>query len=175
MDYMFHNMGRIGQDKTDNSQRNVQNTRFAQSTVANYFSDGNQTLRDTVKFASQQPTMIAHGVAHGHGLNGNVVDYESVLLLRQEQERPLEKLMLNPRPFLTVPYLGRGAFHADVEDGLHRGNMVWEPKSQSTIMSKSFMDYTLPPDHEKHAVTDIEEEALDGWQRGGHSTRTAQV
>lgn len=172
MDYMFNNLGRIGQDKEDNSQRNLQNVRFANSVVSNYFSDSNNTLKNSVNFATKQPTMQVSGMVRGHGLNGNAVDYESLLLLKQEQNRPLEKLSLNPRPFLTVPYLGRGAFEPDVEMSLRRGDMKWEKKSESTVMDKSFMDYYLPPNYQQQEThEEVEEAVMDGWMRGGLPSR----
>lgn len=171
LDYTFHNLGRIGQDKEDNSQRTMQNTRFANATVANYFSETNSTLDNTVKFAITQPTMIANGLVNGKGLNGNVVDLESILILKTEQERPLERLSLNPRPFVTVPYLGKGAYDYEAESGLRRGDMVWEPKSESTIMDQSFMNYHLTPEYESNHVPEVEEIAMNGWIRGGASSR----
>ena len=38
-DYMFNNMGRIGNDKIDQSQKNVHNTKFANHMLADYFSE----------------------------------------------------------------------------------------------------------------------------------------
>jgi hypothetical protein len=171
LDYTFHNLGRIGQDKEDNSQRTVQNTRFANATVANYFSETNTTLENTVKFATSQPTMTTSGTVKGKGLNGQMVDIESILMLKIEQERPLEKLSLQPRPFLTVPYLGKGIYQPHVESGLRRGDMIWEPKGESTIMDKSFMNYHLPPDYESNDIPEVEEMAMNGWIRGGISSR----
>jgi hypothetical protein len=58
-----------------------------------------------------------------------------------------------------------------------QGENSQDKKSVSTIMTKSFMNYTMyPVDSEmKNRVTDtrntIEESALDGWVRGGVQTR----
>ena len=55
--------------------------------------------------------------------------------------------------------------------------MANEKKSVSTIMEKSFADYALYPTDSKmeEQVNDashtVEEAALDGWIRGGESTR----
>ena len=37
-DFMFNNMGRIGSDLTDNSQRNISNERYSGYILNNYFS-----------------------------------------------------------------------------------------------------------------------------------------
>lgn len=175
MDSMFNNFGRIGYDQTDNTQRNVQNTRFANYSLSNYFSDN--LTDDTVRFACAQPTMMVSGTAQGKGLNRNVVDYESILNIKTEQERPLDKLSLNQRLFVTVPYLGKGAVDPDLESKMLQGEAVYEKKSVGTIMEKSFMSYTMQPVSKEleSRVQDpknfVEESAMDGWVRGGINSR----
>ena len=174
-DYTFNNLGRIGSDTTDNTQRNLQNTRVANYMLSQFFSE---SITDSdVKFATQQPTMVLNGMANGNGLSGNLIDYDSLLMIKTEQERPLERIMLMPRPFTTVPYLGRGSCNPDLESQLLQGDSVSDKKSVSTIMDKSFMGYTLyPVDAEmdkksKDSSHLVEEAALDGWTRGGVPTR----
>lgn len=171
--FMFHNMGRIGLDSTDNSQRNIQNTRFANYQFSSYFSENR--MDDTVNFACQQPNINYN--TRTVGLTSNVIDYESVLTLKTDQERPLDKLQLQQRPFLTVPYLGRGSADPDVESKLLQGDLIFEKKGVSTIMDKSFLPYIVHPTDEKmeQRVQDpqytVEEAAMKGWVRGGISTR----
>lgn len=173
--YTFHNMGRLGSDVTDQSQKNVYNTRFANYTLSNFTSE---TLSDShVNFAVQQPTMSFFGLTHGHGLSANSVDVDSNLMLKAGQERPLEKLQLFERPFLTVPYLGRGSADPSLESQLQQGELVSDKKSVSTIMEKSFAPYSLYPmdskmeNYVKDPKNTVQEAALDGWTRGGASTR----
>jgi hypothetical protein len=117
------------------------------------------------------------GAMNGPGLIGGLVDMDSNLLLKTEQERSLEKLSLNQPAFLTIPYLGRGSCDPLLEAQMLQGENSQDKKSVSTIMSKSFMNYTMYPlDNEmKNRVTDtrntIEESALEGWVRGGVQTR----
>jgi hypothetical protein len=130
-----------------------------------------------VKFATNQPSVPFSGMVNGHGLNPSVVDYESVLLLKPEQERELEKLQLFQRPFITVPYLGRGSCDPTVESRLQQGEMVSGLKSVSTIMEQSFTNYSLYPVDENmqkrtsNSAYMVEEAALNGWVRGGSVTR----
>jgi hypothetical protein len=55
--------------------------------------------------------------------------------------------------------------------------MITDKKSTSTIMDKSFSQYALYPTDKKmedrvnNAANYVEEAALDGWVRGGMSTR----
>ena len=173
-DYFFNNMGRIGLDKIDNTQQNLQNTRFANYTLASYFS--NNSVNDSVQFATLQPTLMVSGTAQGNGINGNVVDYESLLYIKSEQERAFEKLQLNSRPFLTVPYLGKGSCDPDMESKLLQGEISTDKKSVSTIMDKSFMPYMMQPESATmpseplHKYV-VEENGSDRWTRGGIPTR----
>jgi len=177
-DYSFFNTDRIGADAVDNTQRNLENTRYASYALANYFNyaEPNESSQ-YVNFATQQPNVMFSGVSNGGGLVGGLVDSDSNLTIKTQQERSLEKLSLSQRPFLTVPYLGRGSCDPLLEAQILQGENSQDKKSVSTIMSKSFMDYTLYPlDAEmKNRVADtrntIEESALAGWVRGGVQTR----
>jgi hypothetical protein len=173
--YMFNNTDRLTNDVTDQSQRTLYNTRFANYTLSSYFTD---KISDSyVNFALVNPTMNYNGTAHGVGLGGSIVDADSLLLLKKEQERPFEKLQLMERPFLTVPYLGRGSTDPTLESQLLQGELVSEKKSVSTIMDKSFAKYALYPTDSKmeervnNAANNVEEAALSGWVRGGMATR----
>ena len=173
--YLFNNAGRIGTDATDQSQRNVYNTRFTNHTLSNYFSDKMST--SNVNFATNQPAVMFSGIARGTGLIGSAVEAESILKLKTEQDNAVEKLQLFQRPFATVPYLGRGSCDPTIESQLLLGEMVSDKKSASTIMDKSFAKYALYPTDKKmedrvtNAANNVEEAALDGWVRGGMTTR----
>lgn len=173
--YTFHNTDRIGTDSTDQTQRNTSNTHYSNYLLTDHFSKN--VSDDHVKFAVQQPTMTFNGLTNGNGLNSNVVDDESLLLIKTEQQRALEKLQLFERPFKSVPYLGRGSCDPALESQLQQGEVSTDKKSVSTIMEKSFAAYALYPTDNKmeQRVTDVsntvEEAALDGWIRGGASTR----
>jgi len=94
-----------------------------------------------------------------------------------ESERPLEKLNLNQRPFVTVPYLGKGYGDPTLEAQLQQGQIVSDKKSVSTVSEMSYMDYSSYPmmDDLKNRIGNpsysIEESAMDGWVRGGTSAR----
>ena len=167
-------MGRIGADAVDNTQRTMYNTRFANYTLSNFFSENLSGAH--VDFATSQPNVMFNGVS-GVGVHSGSVDVDSMLLLNQTKERSLEKLQLNERPFLTVPYLGKGSCNPVLESQLLQGEHNGDKKSVSTIMSKSFMDYSLYPTDEKmeeqvsNPAHTIQEAALEGWVRGGMLTR----
>jgi len=176
--HKFHHTDRIGTDHTDLTQQNISNTKFANHNLTNFFSS--KLSDDHVQFAIPQPSLNFSGAAHGNGLNGNNTADESDLLLKVGQ-RPFEKLQLFQRPFTTVPYLGRGSVDPGLESQLQQGEPIHEKKSVSTIMEKSFNDYSLfvLDDEAKSKATDaslkVEEAALDGWVRGGMTTREMSV
>jgi len=173
--YYFNNMGRIGADTTDNTQRTVSNTRFGNYLLSNYFSEN--LSGSYVNFATQQPSVNFSGLAHGSGLASGVIDTDSLLLIEVENERPVEKLQLHERPFLSVPYMGRGSCNVSLESQLQQGEIVSDKKSVSTVTEKSFAAYTIYPSDDKmvERVKDpsytVEEYALDGWVRGGANSR----
>lgn len=173
--YTFNNMGRIGADPTDASQKNIYNTRFTNYTLSNYFTQNHSN--DHVHFATKHPTMNFNGITHGGGLHSGMIDTESILTLKTQQEREFEKVQLFERPFLTVPYLGKGSCDPLLESQLLQGEMVSDKKSVSTIMDKSFSKYSLYPTDDnmvervKNPSYYVEEFAMDGWVRGGVATR----
>lgn len=166
----FFNMGRIGADAADLTQKSQMNNRYSDYCVTNYFLD--DPKRDHVHFATSQPNIMNNA---NNGINPGVIDTESHLLLKREQERNLEKLHLMQRPFLTVPYLGRGTVDPVIESQLMQGEMVSQFKSTSTIMDKSFMDYRMIPEEaSKPDLRRVEEDGLD-WTRGGILSREMAI
>jgi hypothetical protein len=170
--YEFNNMGRIGTDVTDLTQKNLYNTRFGNYMLSNY---SNEVTSDShINFAVQQPNVMMNA---SRGVNSNVIDVNSKLLLNVENERPLEKLQLLSRPFLTVPYLGKGAVDTTLESRLLQGEASHDRKSVSTIMDQNFSSksqYILDENALKNVndpTRSIEELALNGWTRGGNATR----
>lgn len=176
-DFMFNNLAGTRSDFVDQSERSLQNTRFSNYMLSNYGAD--TILPDqSIMFASAQPNLLVSGSSRGQGIDGNIIDIDSLLSVSKEQARALEKLQLNQRPFATVPYLGRGGADPALESQLLQGEVVHDKKSVSTIMEKSFNDYSLlvlNNEMEKRSNTTeyvVQESALDGWVRGGVNTRT---
>ena len=173
--YVFSQMGRIGNDFTDATQHNIQNTAQLNNMLTNHFST--LPARGHVDFASSTRGLAVNGVQGGVGLDGTVVDDESQLWMKIGQERSVEKLQLMPRPFLTVPYLGRGSCDPTIESQLQQGDVVRGKKSVTTVMENNFFDLKEYPlekglaDRVQDDSQQIQEAALDGWVRGCTSTR----
>jgi hypothetical protein len=173
--YSFNNMSHMNSDLTDESQYNLQNSKYAGYMLSNYFQT---TVTDQqIQFVSKQPTMNVNAVNGGSSVGGKVIDIDTALIMKKEQERSVEKVQLMARPFATVPYLGKGSCDPTLESQLLQGEVVSDKKSTSTVMSQSFMGYTLYPmdskmeEHVKNPGNSVEEVALNGWVRGGAATR----
>jgi hypothetical protein len=172
--YQFFNQDRLGGDSTCESQRTAQNIRYDSYLHTGFFQ---QQPEEQIRFATSLPAIVPNGLSHGSGLSAAVIDADSSLLIKSAQERNLGRLQLLERPFLTVPYLGRGSCDPTVESQLMQGEAITDKKSVSTIMSQSFMGYTMRPADAKldqramDPKYSVEEAALQGWTRGGTDTR----
>ena len=172
--YTFYNMNRMEDDKTTQTQRELQNDRFSTYATTNYFSENANDAQ--IKFATEQPAVVPNSVT-GSGVGSENIVNESALIIEKEKARNLGRLNLMQRPFLTVPYLGRGSVDPSLELQLQEGELFTDKKSTSTIMSQSFMGYTMYPTSKEMEERDsdprhsIEESALKGWVRGGSDTR----
>lgn len=170
--YLFNNISGLRSDMTDQSQQNIQNTRFGAYTVSNYFS-GNPSDAQ-VKFASSQPGLY---VSDGLGVAPSVIDVESRLFSPIIDRSVDGKVQLFQRPFATVPYLGRGSGDPTLESKLQQGEIVSDKKSVATISELSYIDYSNYPmmDSLKEKIgnpaNSVQELAMDGWVRGGISAR----
>jgi hypothetical protein len=175
--YTFNGTSRIRNDNTDKSQQTMINTKFNNYMLSTYFSENRSD--DHVRFATNQPSMMFSGINGGAsaGINAFTVDVDSTLNIKKENARALEKLSLQQRPFLTVPYLGRGSCDTVLESQLKQGDIIANKKSVSTITEQSFANNHMYPliDSIKDTITNpkylVQEAALDGWIRGGSATR----
>lgn len=169
----FQNMGR--DDDMDTTQNNLDNTRYANYLFSNFSSHVAST--EHITFATSQPSVTFTALTNGTGLSGDSVDADSALNIKTTQARALEKLQLFQRPFVTVPYMGRGFSNPGLESQLLQGETTNQMKSVGTVMEQSFLPYSVHPvdAHMQDRVQDtkytVEEAALEGWVRGGSTTR----
>jgi hypothetical protein len=178
--YTFNNLTRSRAETVDKTNQPVMNNKFGDHILTTYFSDNDRG--DYEKVALAQPGVMFSGVSwSSHGVGPNTVDIDSALIIKNENARSLEKLSLQQRPFMTVPYLGRGSADTALESQLRQGDIVGNKKSVSTITEQSFMNNQMYPliDSIKETITNpkylVQEAALDGWIRGGSATREAQA
>ena len=172
---LFNNNGRIGFETHDQTQREIANNRYQEATASPFIS--NVSSHDFVHFATQQPGLMGGGTVHGHGLSGANVANENNIFFGTTREKDLERLMLIHRPFITVPYTGRGTVDPTLELQLRLGEKYFERKSISTMSEKSLLDYQMPPDGEgsivQHyqSIGDSEDQLTSTVPRQGTNTR----
>ena len=89
-----------------------------------------------IEFATSQPTVFYKG---SHlGLGGCNVNTDTKLKLGTIQTNPKCRISLQQRPFLTVPFLGRGPPRPVIESRIQQGDYTAETKSCKTVTEKSF-------------------------------------
>jgi hypothetical protein len=167
-DYTFNQMTRISDDYTDVSERNIQNVN-----AANYLLDSFNAscpMSKTISFATSQQNVNYSG-SYTAGCH---ID-DSSELLNTAISRPKVKLSLNQRPYLTVPYLGRGQSNVVLETQILQGGDLVNNKKSVNPTSEVGYSFTPMLPSLKATINNpanlIENIAAEGWIRGGVPSR----
>ena len=127
----------------------------------------------TVKNATNLPMVY---FKNGHDVGQCVVDDSSKLRVGLTKKFPKCPQQLFTRPYLTVPYMGRGSGDMDLESQLLPGEAT-AAKRQCNTLSGVTIPHQFTPlvDHLEHNVQNpvhiVEEVADDSWVRGGAPSR----
>jgi hypothetical protein len=171
--YIFENMSRIGNDDCYLDQTSIQNVNSCNYTLQNYFAS-NCSMQKQIDLATTQPGIFYKGT-HSIGSLGCNVDDNSNLTLGTIQTNPKCRIDLNQRPFLTIPFLGRGSVSAVTEAQLQQGEALINKKTSNHMSEKSYIKYhhtpLLPEISKKVNTPAIEDNASEGWIRGGIPSR----
>jgi hypothetical protein len=170
----FANTSRIGVDSCNTDQRSLQNTHATNYMLQNFFL-AECGMKKPIEFATSQPAVNFKG---GHlGAGGCNVDDSSSLLYGSEQTHPKSKIDLFQRPYVTVPYIGRGSVDSVEESKLIQGERETNRRSVNKLSEQTYMNHSQMPllDPISSRVTDptysVEEVAAPGWVRGGIASR----
>jgi hypothetical protein len=172
-DYTFYNNSRTGFDTTDRSQRTLQNSQFSTYMLDNFRPAC--PMNNAVEFATSQPNVNFTG-SHQVGIGGCNIDENSHLSLT-DLTRDRARISLVQRPFITVPYLGRGKSDPVLESQIQQGDLANNRKSINPSSEVSYMQYSNTPmlPALQSTITNpanlIEGVAAEGWIRGGVSSR----
>lgn len=172
-DYYFLNNTRIDNDNCSIDQRNIQNMNSSNYMLENYYPSC--PMSNAIKFATNQPNVFYSG-SHQLGINGCNVNTNSELKLTN-LSKPKCKINLLERPFLTVPYLGRGSCNVELESQILQGDLLINKKSVNPSSEKShlnYRNYPLIPSIESTITNPenlVEDSASEGWIRGGTPSR----
>jgi len=172
-DYTFNNLSRIGNDSCDVSQRDIQNNSSSDYLLTNFKPEC--PMNSAVAFATSQPTINFTG-SHQVGINGCNIDTNSKIFL-SDLTRSKCKLSLMERPYMTVPFLGKGNGDTDIESKLQCGELIDDKRTLSQLSEVSYENLHRVPliPSVKSTISNpsnlVEGVASDGWVRGGMPSR----
>ena len=171
--FTFDSLSRLGDDNVSIDQRNIQNMHNANHRLENFYPAC--PMNKAMDFALSQPNVFYKGGKEG-GIKGCEIEANNDLKFTHIS-RPACKLNLVTRPFVTVPYLGKGLGDPDLESKLFQGENAVNKKSVNLTMEQNFSEHHNYPliDSINDTISNpsylIEDEAMEGWVRGGMSAR----
>lgn len=172
-DHYFNNVDGLRMSNCGMSEQNLQNLNASNYLLKNYRPACPMTK--AIDLATEYPTMNYTG-SHQVGIDGCNINTNSELHIT-DLTRPSCKITLQERPFLTVPYLGRGRCDIDAESDLHNCLYTQNKKSINPSSEICYSNYTNTPmiptleasvQNPAHLVEDV---AAEGWIRGGLPSR----
>ena len=172
-DYKFYGQSRIYDDQCGISQKNIQNSEASTYMLNNFYPSC--PMSKAISFATSQPNVNFKG-SHQVGINGCNIDNNSKLSITN-LSRDNCKLSLKQRPYLTVPFLGKGKSNPVLELKLIQGDLANNRKTANPSSEICHIDYRNTPmlDSLKNTITNpsniCESSAAQGWIRGGVPSR----
>jgi hypothetical protein len=131
--YVFDNLTRIGNDEVIKTQADMQNMEHYNYMVNNHYQYAFNNARE---FATSQPGIL---YSEGYNIPASQVDNSSKLIFGGVQVNPRGNITLFSRPFLTVPYLGRGTVDPLTESYMLRGEMMDANRKSLNLMAETNM------------------------------------
>jgi len=134
-------------------------------------------VRETMAMAYQQP--VVPPASASHGWSSAAIDVDSVLRNHAMQTNSPHcpvRGRVQPRPFATVPFMGRGRGDAELESRLQMSTMVRQGKDCGTV-SDTFYENQFTPlipylaANVQNPVHLVPEVASKGWVRSGVPSR----
>jgi hypothetical protein len=174
-DYTFNNMSRLGNDGCCLDINSIENSQACSYLLQNYFVK-DCSMKNAKALATSQPAINYSG-GFGLGAGGCNVDDSSKLLIGTINTNNRCRTDLYQRPFVTVPYLGRGSVDPLLEAQIQQGEAMTNKRSVTRLTEKSYLKYHTTPliPEVKQTIQNpnnlIEGVAADGWIRGGVPSR----
>jgi hypothetical protein len=166
--YEFHQLSDPKMDSMYKTEAEIENNKFSNYLLTAYQNPNYE------QFAINHHLNFYNGNMDEHP---NTIEQNNSLIYTQKNTHSEHKLTLNQRPFLTVPYLGKGKVNVNVESDILMGKeMALNKKSlnpSTEINLSQYSNYPLIPEI-KDKVTNPKysvESENDGWFRGGLPTR----
>jgi hypothetical protein len=174
-DLKLHNQTNLIDDSCLQSERQHQSIEASDYMVSNFHSCDKQ-LSDVFTVAGENKGV---SVVDGYGISGNVVAEHTKIRVGDVESRPKCSILLQKRPFATVPFMGRGSADPEIEGKVKTGGALRKRDhwvSQEEQQERTF-DNTLTPlvknleDNIQYPGNLVEEVADNEWVRGGTPTR----
>ena len=126
-----------------------------------------------VEFATNNPYMKFRD---GYGISECNVDQSSNLRVGKSRKNPKCRSQLLHRPYLTVPYMGRGSGNANVETQLLPSEDTSQGKACNSLAGVTIENFFTPlvknlEEHVQNPKYLIQEDSDKRWVRGGIPTR----
>jgi len=130
-------------------------------------------IPNTVNNATDNVTMT---FKNGHDVGSAVIDDATKLRVGKTRKFPKCPNQLFARPYLTVPYMGRGPGNMVLESQLTPGEDTSSGRACNTLSGVTIPHYFTPLvphlDHNIQNPEHIVQETVDeGWVRGGNPSR----
>ena len=173
--YTFDNMSRIGLDSCCVDQDTIQDVASCNYMTQNFFAS-DCSMKNPIDLATSQPGIMYNG-GYNSGAGGCNINESSKLQIGTIQTHPRCRIDLFQRPFVTVPYLGRGSVNPVMEAQIQQGEQNINKRSVNNLSEKSFIKYHQTPllpavkARMDNSANKIENDASEGWIRGGVPSR----
>ena len=130
-------------------------------------------IPEVVKVATNVPQLYFRD---GYGVAGCKVDNSTNLRLGKTRKYPKCPNQLFTRPYLTVPFMGRGPGNMVLETQIIPGEDTSERRQCNTLAGITIPNFFTPlVDHLKDNIQNpvhiVPEVAMEGWVRGGSASR----
>lgn len=172
----LYTQSRLGNDKCEISNSTVQSEYPGKYMVSNYHSC-DCAAPNVSEVAYSQPN-IYYKDGYGHSsLDGCNIDRDSFMrngsIITHQGNTPQQ---LFERPFLTVPYMGRGVGNTCTESELITGDQTSIKRQCNTLAGITINNYFTPlvpclKNNVQNPIHLIPEVAKNGWVRGGVPSR----
>ena len=141
--------------------------------VTNNHYDCEPLIPNTVNNATDNVMMT---FKNGHGFGNAVVDDNTKLRVGRTRKFPKCPNQLFARPYLTVPYMGRGPGNMVLESQIFPGEDTSSSKACNTLSGVTIPHYFTPlVPHLEHNIQNpehiVQEHVDEGWVRGGNPSR----
>lgn len=168
--YQYNNLARIKDDTSYVSKKELDNIHYSDYNTINF----HDSIRSVEHAALNQPNIYISGIYGPDGNESNIIDSDSYLK-HAELTNLNNKINLQPRPYLTVPYLGKGRCEVNVESILRKGTNTNIPASCGSTTEETRNNIIPLVPSVKNSITNpkylVEGVADPNWVRGGVLTR----